>query len=173
MKFKVDVQQVCIYTAAIFGIGLPWINLNEKVFKTSHLCADHLARRRRGKNLLFYTMSDSKLVKMSMDAATLTSIAAGIGWIANKMVKETLAEDPSSNVMNYATAVMAGSVALKQYLEDQKVLSTNSKISLLIYHFFAEEMASIAMMIRSAVLNTTVFYWRQLRVSRKTFVRRR
>lgn len=62
-----------------------------------------------------------------MDAATLTSIAAGIGWVAKKMVKETLTADPSSNVMNYAkfTAVMVGSVALKQYLEDQKILPTN------------------------------------------------
>ena len=56
-------------------------------------------------------MSDNKLVKTIMGAATLTGIAAGIGWIANEMVKETLAADPSSNVMNYAksTAVMVGS----------------------------------------------------------------
>ena len=36
MKPKVDVQQVFISTAAIFGIGLLWINFNEKVFKTVH-----------------------------------------------------------------------------------------------------------------------------------------
>ena len=34
MKPKVDVQQVFISTAAIFGKGLLWINFNEKVFKT-------------------------------------------------------------------------------------------------------------------------------------------
>ena len=34
MKPKVDVQQVFISTAAIFGIGILWINFNEKVFKT-------------------------------------------------------------------------------------------------------------------------------------------
>ena len=58
-----------------------------------------------------------------MDATTLTDLATGIGWIAKKMVKETLTADPSSNVMNYAkfTAVMASSVALKQYLEYQKI----------------------------------------------------
>ena len=56
-----------------------------------------------------------------------------------------------------STAVMVGSVALKQYLKDLKVLPTDGKISLLIYLFFAEEMASIAMMVRSAVLNTTTF----------------
>ena len=69
-------------------------------------------------------MSDNKLVKTIMDAATLTGLAAGIGWIAKKAVKENFTQDPSSNVMNYAkfTAVMAGSIALKQYLQDQKIL---------------------------------------------------
>ena len=69
-------------------------------------------------------MSDNKLVKTIMDAATLTGIAAGIGWIEKKVVKENFTCDPSSNVMNYAkfTAVMAGSLALKQYLQDQKIL---------------------------------------------------
>ena len=69
-------------------------------------------------------MSDNKLVKTIMDAATLTGIAAGTGWIGKKVVKEYFTNDPSSNVMNYAkfTAVMAGSLALKQYLEDQKIL---------------------------------------------------
>ena len=62
-----------------------------------------------------------------MDAATLTDLAAGIGWIARKVVKENFTADASSNVMNYAnfTAVMAGSVTLKQCLEDQKILPTN------------------------------------------------
>ena len=69
-------------------------------------------------------MSDNKLVKTIIDAATLTAIAAGIGWIGKKAVKENFTNDPSSNVMNYAkfTAVMAGSLALKQYLQDQKIL---------------------------------------------------
>ena len=69
-------------------------------------------------------MSDNKLVKTIMDAATLTGLAAAIGWISKKVVKETFTADPSSNVMNYAkfTAVMAGSIALKQYLQDQKIL---------------------------------------------------
>ena len=70
-------------------------------------------------------MSDNKLVKTILDAATLTGIVAGMGWIAKKVVKENLTPDPSSNVMNYAkfTAVMTGSIALKKYLEDQKILS--------------------------------------------------
>ena len=69
-------------------------------------------------------MSDNKLVKTILDGATLTGIVAGIGWVSKKVVKENLTSDPSSNVMNYAkfTAVMAGSIALKKYLEDQKIL---------------------------------------------------
>ena len=69
-------------------------------------------------------MSDNKLVKTIMNAATLTGFAAGIDWIGKKVVKENFTNGPSSNVMNYAkfTAVMAGSIALKQYLEDQKIL---------------------------------------------------
>lgn len=72
-------------------------------------------------------MSDNKLVKTLMDAATLTGFAAGIGWIAKKAVKENFTSDPSSSAMNYVkfTAVIAGSIALKQYLEDQKILPAN------------------------------------------------
>ena len=71
-----------------------------------------------------YIMSDNKLVKTILDAATLTGIAAGIGWIAKKVAKENFTPDPSGSVMNYAKfiAVMAGSIALKKYLEDQKIL---------------------------------------------------
>ena len=63
-------------------------------------------------------MSDNKLVKTIMDAATLTGLTAGIGWIVKKVVKENFTAVPSSNVMNYAkfAAVMAGSIALKIYL---------------------------------------------------------
>ena len=69
-------------------------------------------------------MSDNKLVKTILEAATLTCLVTGIGWITKKVAKENFTPDPSSNVMNYAkfTAVMAGSIALKQYLEDQKIL---------------------------------------------------
>ena len=61
-------------------------------------------------------MSDNKLVKTIMDAATLTGLAAGIGWIAKKVVRESFTADPSSNVMTYVkfTTVMAGSIALKK-----------------------------------------------------------
>jgi len=69
-------------------------------------------------------MSDNKLVKTIMDAATLTGLAAGIGWAAKKVVKENFTSDPSSSAMNYVkfTVVVAGSIVLKKYLEDQKIL---------------------------------------------------
>jgi len=71
--------------------------------------------------------SDNKLVKTVTDAAVLTGLVAGIGWIARKVVKEDFTSDPSSNAMNYVkfTVALAGSMALKQYLEDQKILPSS------------------------------------------------
>ena len=68
-------------------------------------------------------MSDNKLVKTIMDAATLTGLVAGIGFISKKVIKENLTADPSSNVMNQVqfTAVVAGSIALKDYLMKEKI----------------------------------------------------
>ena len=65
-------------------------------------------------------MSDNKLVKTIIDAATLTGLAAGIGWASKKVLKEELTANPATNVMNWVkfTAVMAGSIVLKNYLED-------------------------------------------------------
>ena len=75
-------------------------------------------------------MSDNKLVKSILDAATITGLLAGIGWIdkkKKKTIKENFTADPSACIMNYVkfTAVMAGSIALKKYLEDQKILPDN------------------------------------------------
>ena len=72
-------------------------------------------------------MSDNKLVKTVLHAATLTGLTAGIRWATKKIVKENFTSDPSSSAMNYVqfTAVMAGSIALKQYLTDQKILPDN------------------------------------------------
>ena len=69
-------------------------------------------------------MSDNKLVKTIMEAATLTGLSAGIGWIAKKAAKENFTDDPSDSFVKYAkfTAVMAVSIALKRYLENQKIL---------------------------------------------------
>ena len=74
-----------------------------------------------------HNMSDNKLVKAILDAATITGLVAGIGWIGKKVINENLTGDPSASPRNYVkfTAVMAGSIALKKYLEDQKILPTN------------------------------------------------
>ena len=71
-------------------------------------------------------MSDNKLVKSIIDAATITGLVAGIGFLRRKIIKEDLTKDPSANLMNFIkfTAVMAGSIALKKYLEDQKIIPT-------------------------------------------------
>ena len=63
-------------------------------------------------------------MKTILDAATLTGIVAGIGWVTKKVAKENFTPDPSSNVMSYAKfiLVMAGSIALKKYLKDQNIL---------------------------------------------------
>ncbi|PFX14367.1 hypothetical protein AWC38_SpisGene21476 [Stylophora pistillata] len=55
---------------------------------------------------------------------TLTGLAAGIGWVAKRVIKEPMTSDPSSNLMNYVkfTHVIAGSMAAKKYLEEQKIL---------------------------------------------------
>ena len=133
----VDVIQVLISTAAIFGIGLIWYYFNVKVFNTVRDLLN--ATLSEETNLFLFKllyvsisilakiMSDNKLVKTIMDAATITGLAAGIGWVAKKVVKENFTSDPSSSAMNYVkfTAVMAGSIALKQYLEDQKILPTS------------------------------------------------
>ena len=63
-------------------------------------------------------MPDNKLLKTLTDAATITGIAAGYGWIAKKVVKEPMTSDPSVNF----TVVVAASIATKRYLEDQKIL---------------------------------------------------
>ena len=66
----------------------------------------------------------NKLIKMVTDSAVLVELTAGVGYLAKKILKENFLGDPSSNVMNYAkfTGVLAGSMALKTYLEDQKIL---------------------------------------------------
>ena len=72
-------------------------------------------------------MSDNKLVKSILNAATITGLVAGIGWIVKNTTKENFTADPSTNVINYVkfTAVMAVGIALKKYLEDQKILPDN------------------------------------------------
>jgi len=72
-------------------------------------------------------MSDNKLVKTVTDSAVLMGLAAGVGYLGKKVLKENFLSDPSSSIMNYVkwTGVIAGSIALKSYLEDKKVLPSS------------------------------------------------
>ena len=66
----------------------------------------------------------SKIVKTVTEAAVLVGLSAGIGWIGKKVLKETFTGDPSANFMNYGkwVAVLSGSIYLKDYLQDKKVI---------------------------------------------------
>ena len=94
---------------------------------TPKMIAKMRVKRNNFKILYTHTMSDNKLVKSILDAATITGLVAGIGWIGRKTIKENFTADPSANIMNYIkfTAAMAASIALKKYLEDQKILPDN------------------------------------------------
>ena len=96
-----------------------------------------------------------------------TSLTAGIGWVAKKAVKENFTADPSSNAMSYVkfTVVMASAIALKKYLEDQKILPETyiyiysmASVAVYIYiYIYIYSMASLAIMAGSAVLNAVSF----------------
>ena len=66
----------------------------------------------------------NKLVKSVTDAAVLVGLATGIGWVGKKVLKESFTGDPSTNFMNYGkwVGVMTGSLYLKDYLQDKKVI---------------------------------------------------
>ena len=100
--------------------GMVWAELRPRVWAELRPKVDN-------NNLFFLAtkMSEqNKLVKMVTDSAVLVGLSAGVGYLAKKILKENFLGDPSSNVMNYAkfTGVLAGSMALKTYLEDQKIL---------------------------------------------------
>ena len=95
-------------------------------------------------------MSENKVVKTFLEAATPTDLVASIGWIAKKAVKENFTSDPSSNAMNYVkfTVVMAAAIALTQSLEDQKILPNEG----IVY-----SMALVAILAGGAVINAFAF----------------
>ena len=66
----------------------------------------------------------SKIVKTVTEAAVLVGIAAAIGWVGKKVLKESFTGDPFSNFMNYGewVGVMTASIYLEDYLQDKKVI---------------------------------------------------
>jgi len=67
---------------------------------------------------------ENKLVKSTMDSAVIIGVAAIIGYAGKKVMRENFLGDPSTSVTNYGkwVLVLAGSMYVKQYLEDQKIL---------------------------------------------------
>ena len=69
-------------------------------------------------------VEQSNIVKTVTEAAVLVGLSAFIGWIGKKVLKETFTGDPSASFMNYGKwiAVLSGSILLKNYLQDKKVI---------------------------------------------------
>ena len=67
-------------------------------------------------------MFDNKLVKTLNNSATLTGLAAGIGWVAKRVIKELMTTDLSSNLMSYMK--FAAKITVRQYLEHKKILQS-------------------------------------------------
>jgi len=67
---------------------------------------------------------ENKLIKSITDAALVVGIASAIGYVGKKAMKESFINDPSSSLTNYGkwVLVLSGSMYVKQYLEDQKIL---------------------------------------------------
>ena len=67
---------------------------------------------------------ENKLIKIVTDSAVIIGLSAGVGFAAKKAMKESFLSDPSSNITNYGkwVAVLSGAMALKDYLETQKIL---------------------------------------------------
>ena len=70
-----------------------------------------------------HMVEQNKLKKTVTDSACLVGLAAGVGYVL--MLKENFLGDPSTSVMNYCkwTVVLTASMALKTYLEHQKITS--------------------------------------------------
>ena len=71
-------------------------------------------------------MSENKVVKIVTDSAVIVVIAGGLGYVGKKVLreKESLIGDPFSSVMDFVklVAVISSSIAIKDYLEDRKIL---------------------------------------------------
>ena len=67
---------------------------------------------------------ENKLIKSVTEAAVVIGIASVVGYIAKKSIKENFLGDPSTSITNYGkwVLVLSGSMYIKVYLEDQKIL---------------------------------------------------
>ena len=67
---------------------------------------------------------ENKCVKIATDITVLIALVTGVGYLGKKILNENFLGDPSSNIMNFLkfTGTLAGSMELKTYLEDQKII---------------------------------------------------
>ena len=67
---------------------------------------------------------ENKLIKIVTESAVVIGLSAGVGFVAKKAMKESFLNDPSSSVTNYAkwVVVLSGAMAIKDYLETQKII---------------------------------------------------
>ena len=100
-------------------------SLHSRNPKTERCCGGH-GLAFEGKPLDIYSSiaENNKLMKTITDAATITRLAAGMGWLAKKVLKEQFTGDQSASVVNYVkmTAAVATSLAVKDSLEDKKTI---------------------------------------------------
>jgi len=68
--------------------------------------------------------TENKLVKIAMDASVIIGIAAAVGYVSKKALKESFLNDPSSSLTNYGkwVLILGSSMYLKDYLEKTGVL---------------------------------------------------
>jgi len=68
--------------------------------------------------------TENKLIKTAMEATVIVGIASGLGFISKKLLKESFLNDPSTSLTNYGkwVLVLAGSLYLREYLIDQKII---------------------------------------------------
>ena len=73
------------------------------------------------------TMPDQKLLGGNKHRRSENGLVAVIGWADRKVAKENFTDDPRKYAMNYVkfSAALAGSISLKEYLIDKKIIPDN------------------------------------------------
>lgn len=68
--------------------------------------------------------TENKVVKTVTDSAVVVGLAAGVGYLGKKVLRESFLSDPSSSLINYGkwVVVLSSASYLKEYLTDQKII---------------------------------------------------
>ena len=67
---------------------------------------------------------DSKLGRVVIEASTLVGISAGVGYIAKKILKTSVTNDPSNSIEKYGkwVAALTAAIYTRDYLQKEKIL---------------------------------------------------